>query len=77
MEEDHTPSKGDEYIHPSGVHEVVYAVVDGRILTVREYGDSAMFRMHNSEANYQGKNKMAIELPGPLEIQRNESERTH
>jgi hypothetical protein len=59
-----TPEKGDQYERPDGSVEVVFAVVDGRVLTFREYPDVDAFTDGVAEAAYEGENRAVSELPG-------------
>lgn len=62
------PRKGDEFVHPTGVREVVYAVVDGEILTFRQYPDVTAFERHNGEVSFFGIAEDVADLPSPLDI---------
>lgn len=66
------PRKGDRFVHPSGAIEVVYSVVDGRLLTFREYPDATIFEMHNGEANYTGVHEEVTKIEDPVEMAYNE-----
>lgn len=65
---DRFPRKGDEYQHATGPREVVYATVDGGILTVKEYPDERIFNSAMARASFVGINSEITSLPGPLQI---------
>ena len=67
------PSKGDEYHHPDGVVEVVFATDPDRVLTVREYPGVAGFSDTVSGATYRGINDDVANLP-PAEEFRDDTE---
>lgn len=57
MGSDESPSgieKGDHYQHADGTTELVYAVEDGTVLTVREYPDADNFKRAVGQADYVG-----------------------
>lgn len=57
MGSDESPSgieKGDHYQHADGTTELVYAVEDRSVLTIREYPDAADFKRAVDEADYVG-----------------------
>lgn len=57
MGSDESPSgteKGDHYQHADGTIELVYAVEDGTVLTLREYPDADHFKRAVDEADYVG-----------------------
>lgn len=56
--------KADEYHHPDGTVEVVFAIEDEGILTVREYGSVEAFAAATDDAEYAGRNEAVAELPG-------------
>ena len=58
------PEKGHQYERSDGSIEVVFAVVDGRVLTFREYPDVESFTEDVAEAAYAGENRAVTELPG-------------
>lgn len=64
------PRTGDCFRHPTGATEAVYAVVDGRILTIREYPDAHTFARHNGEAHYEGVDQRLADAPDPLTVAR-------
>lgn len=65
MEEPADPAtKAAEYRHDDGSVEIVFAVEDGRVLTVREYPDEAAFGDAVSTATYVGRHEGVADLPG-------------
>jgi len=58
------PSKGDEYRYPDGTIEVVFAVEDGSVLTVKNYRETESFRNAVSDATYLGTHEGVADLPG-------------
>lgn len=52
-----------EYRHDDGSTEVVFAVEDGRVLTLREYPDEAAFSDAVESATYVGQHDGVAELP--------------
>lgn len=56
-------SKGDEYRHGDGTREVVFAVAEGRVLTVKEYRDEGAFGEAVADATYVGANEAVLDLP--------------
>ena len=64
------PSRGDEYHHPDGTVEILFAIEGDQFLTVREYSRSS-FREAVQEASYQGINEAVAGLP-PAEIYRSQ-----
>lgn len=64
MSADREPARGDEYRHPDGTVEVVFATEAGRVLTVREYSQVDQFSEAVDAATYQGVNEdVAALLP--------------
>jgi hypothetical protein len=59
-----TPEKAAQYDHPDGSTEVVFAVEDGRVLTVREYPDIERFRAAIADATHAGSHEGVADLPG-------------
>lgn len=59
---DQPASRGDEYHHPDGSREIVVAVTDDRVLTVREYAPPA-FAETVADADYRGVNDDVAALP--------------
>lgn len=55
--------KAAEYRHDDGSVEIVFAVDDGRILTVREYPDKATFDEVTGSAAYVGQHEGVTDLP--------------
>ena len=58
------PSKGDEYRYPDGIIEVVFAVEDGSVLTVKNYRETESFRNAVGEGTYLGTHEGVADLPG-------------
>jgi len=56
--------KAAEYRHDDGSVEIVFAVEDGRVLTVREYPDEAVFADATAAAEYVGQHEGVSDLPG-------------
>lgn len=56
--------KAAEYRHDDGSVEIVFAVDDGRVLTVREYPDEATFDGATASAAYVGQHEGVSDLPG-------------
>jgi hypothetical protein len=59
---EHDPRRGDEYAHADGTRETVFAVADGRVLTVREYRTVDDFEESVERASYRGVNENVAEL---------------
>ena len=57
-------SKADEYRHPDGTVEVIFAIEGDRVLTVREYPERERFREAVSAATSVGTNEAVESLPG-------------
>ena len=57
-------SKADEYRHPDGTVEVIFAIEGDRVLTVREYPEHDRFREAVSAATSVGTNEAVDSLPG-------------
>lgn len=68
MSDEEPPEKADEYRHPDGTTEVVFAVEDGTVLTFREYPDATAFRRAVDGATYEGLNREVLELPDVAEF---------
>ncbi|WP_254547471.1 hypothetical protein [Halomarina pelagica] len=58
------PRTADHYQHPDCV-EVVYAVAEGRVLTLREYDSPEAFERAVADARYLGIHEGVEALPGP------------
>lgn len=56
-------SEAAEYRHDDGPTEIVFAVDDGRVLTVREYPDESTFEDAIAAATYVGQHEGVAELP--------------
>lgn len=56
------PQEGDEYQFPDGTVEVVSTIIDGRVLTVREYSDVEQFRESITDAEKRGTNPLVADL---------------
>lgn len=63
MATDRDTSKGDEYHHPDGTVEIVFATEADRVLTVREYGSTDGFLETVADATYRGINEDVAGLP--------------
>lgn len=63
--DDSTPEKADQYEYPDGTVEVVFAVEEGRVLTIREYPDAERFARSTDAATYVGTHAGVGDLPGP------------
>lgn len=61
-------SKADEYRHPDGTTEVVYAVDDGAVLTIRAYESVEGFERAVADAEYLGEHPGVADLPDPGEL---------
>lgn len=61
-------TKGDEYRHADGTREVVFALADGRILTVKEYADGGAFADGVADATYVGVEDDVARLPDVSEV---------
>lgn len=59
-----SPKKAAEYRHDDGSAEIVFAVDDGRVLTVREYPDEPTFERATESAAYVGQHEGVSDLPG-------------
>ncbi|WP_246988171.1 hypothetical protein [Halorientalis marina] len=57
------PTKADQYDHPDGTLEVVFAVEDGKVLTIREYDSVSQFERNTSEATYAGSHHGVLNIP--------------
>ncbi|WP_224271121.1 hypothetical protein [Haloprofundus salinisoli] len=55
--------KADQYQYEDGTVEVVFAVSDGRVLTLREYPDVPTFNRTTEVAAYRGTHQAVAELP--------------
>lgn len=65
MEEPADPaSEAAEYEYDDGTVEIVFAVGEGRVLTVREYPDEATFERTIGPAAYRGEHPGVADLPG-------------
>lgn len=58
------PSKADWYRYDDGTEEIVFAVEDGAVLTVREYGSVAAFEAAVADAASLGTHEGVEDLPG-------------
>jgi hypothetical protein len=69
MAEDSSPpdvEKADQYRHDDGSVEIVFAVEEGRVLSVREYPSEQRFADAVSDAEYAGTHEEMLQLP-PVE----------
>jgi len=57
------PRKGDQYEYPDGTVEIVFAVEDGRVLTIREYPDVESFTGDVDDAASAGTHEGVADLP--------------
>lgn len=55
--------KADQYQYEDGTVEIVFAVSDGRVLTLREYPDVPTFNRETEVAAYRGTHQAVAELP--------------
>ena len=62
------PVKADQYRHPDGTTEIVFAVEDETVLTFREYRDVETFRRAVARARYEGTHEGVAELPDAEEF---------
>ncbi|WP_331233294.1 hypothetical protein [Natronorarus salvus] len=58
-----SPEKADHY-RDGDVEEIVFAVEEGRVLTIREYPTVEAFRESVADAEYVGEHPGVAELPG-------------
>jgi hypothetical protein len=65
MVERDLPTKGDQFRHPDGTVEVVFATAEGRLLTVKEYADEDAFRRGVADAEAAGRHEGVQSLPDP------------
>lgn len=63
MSSDRDPAKGDEYKHPDGTVEVVFAKNDGCVVVFKEYKTVEQFDAAVEDAAYQGVNEEVAALP--------------
>lgn len=59
----HHPEKGEAYRHEDGTAEVVFATVDQRVLTVREYPTVKRFQQAIEAAESTGINEEVAAIP--------------
>lgn len=57
------PALGEQYRYPDGTIEIVFAVEDGAILTVREYPEQELFDAAVADARQEGINEAVADLP--------------
>lgn len=62
-EEPGTPAKADWYRFDDGTTEIVFAVEDGTVLTVREYSSLAAFEDAVADGTYLGQHEDVGDLP--------------
>jgi len=65
MTENSEPTKGSKYRYDDGTVEVVFAVEDDRVLTVREYPTRITFEDALARATYTGVYERVANLPDP------------
>ncbi|WP_128476073.1 hypothetical protein [Halorussus pelagicus] len=58
------PQKGDHYRHRDGTDEIVFAVEDGHVLAIREYGRVEEFAQAVADAEFVGTHEGVADLPG-------------
>ena len=63
MEDSDSLTKGDQFRHPDGTVEVVFATAEGRLLTVKEYPDEETFRQGITDAEPAGRHEGVSSLP--------------
>jgi hypothetical protein len=56
--------KADQFEYEDGTVEIVFAVEEGKVLTVREYPDEDTFSRETGGAMYRGAHPGVEELPG-------------
>lgn len=57
------PAIGEQYRYPDGTIEVVFAVEDGTVLTVREYPEQELFDAAVADARQEGILEEVANLP--------------
>lgn len=57
------PTKGDQYEHPDGTLEVVFAVEDDRVLVIREYPSTETFEDAVEDGRFEGTHEGVASLP--------------
>lgn len=57
------PEQADHYRHDDGTVEIVLAVEDDRILSLKEYADGESFAASVAESDYLGTNAEVAALP--------------
>lgn len=65
--------RADHYRHDDGTDEIIFAVEEGHVLTVREYRDVEDFERAVADAEYVGAHEGVLDLPG-VEAFEDESE---
>jgi hypothetical protein len=63
-DDDADPRKADHYRHWDGSEEIVFAVEEGRVLTIREYESVEDFERTVEDAEYVGTHEGVADLPG-------------
>ena len=58
------PQKADHYRHRDGTDEIVFAVEEGNVLSVREYGSVDDFERAVADAKRVGTHEGVADLPG-------------
>ena len=58
------PQKADHYRHRDGTDEIVFAVEEGHVLSVREYGSVNDFERTVADAKRVGTHEGVADLPG-------------
>jgi len=62
-EEPVPPAKGDQYEHPDGTLEVVFAVEGDRVLAIREYPSTETFEDGVEAGRFEGTHEGVASLP--------------
>lgn len=61
--DDSSPQKADQYEHPDGTLEIVFAVEGGNVLTIREYQSVSQFERSIDDATYLGTHEGVLDIP--------------
>ena len=59
-----SPKKADHYRYDDGTDEIVFAVEEGRVLTISEYPDVDAFERAVADAEYVGTHEGVAGMPG-------------
>jgi hypothetical protein len=71
------PQKADHYRHRDGTDEIVFAVEEGHVLSVREYGSVDDFERAVADAKRVGTHEGVADLPGVEAFEDEGSDGTH